>query len=94
MAKIETLEVNVTEQDIRLGIQKSCRECPNGLAIYNATRLDSVRVDVGLPNVYIYNNFDTIFKSTLPHDVVKWILKFDDGDPVEPITYTLTNELD
>lgn len=94
MAKIDTIKVEVTEQDIHDGVKASCSNCPNALAISRVLGPDFTQVTVGAINTLAINsNGSCAFSSRLPFGVMKWIADFDSGRKVKPITYTLTNEL-
>ena len=82
--------VTVTEGHITEGVRGSCSHCPVALAL-----------DDAFPDATAYANgatFDLWFHAgdamrfDLPAEAESFILAFDDGDPVEPFTFTVDPE--
>lgn len=84
------MQFKVTKKHIKNGEQGNAEGCPVFLCLNEKTK--------GLNSVYTYVNFnytdnpeDNINGISLPtpEGVRKWIYKFDDGHPMEPMTFEL-----
>lgn len=80
--------INVTEQDIAVGEQRSCRHCPISVAIGRISGAISVSTDeecirVGSNDVIPSDHYAT------PCAAAEFIRAFDTGNPVEPFTFEL-----
>ena len=78
------LDINVTDTDIVEGVRKDCETCPVALALSRAGGSAAVVAqDIEVVIDGVRRNFG------IPPELVNFILDFDDGRPVEPITCTL-----
>jgi hypothetical protein len=73
--------VDVTPEDIRLGVPGSCRSCPVARAIRRVYRADWI---VGGQTAELSRD------EWWRHDATKFIAAFDDERPVSPCTVTFT----
>lgn len=102
----QTITVDVTEEDIKHGVRKSCHRCPVAKALERVFQepelaLD-VRVDQADVSVYGYPETKamrkriggtyTKFYSILPKDVAERIAHFDEHGFMEPFSFSLTHQ--
>lgn len=77
------ITINVTEEDIKKG-EKSCMSgCPVAIAARRATGR-KVRVSIN----YLFYEFG-LREHALPHEVSNFVCDFDNGLPVQPITFEI-----
>lgn len=83
--------IKVTDNYIKLGIRKLCRNCPVALAIRDT--IPHILADVTLHEIYISNKDDIRMNNALvyhsPTKVVSFVKAFDSGLPVEPFEFEL-----
>lgn len=90
--------IEVTPEDIRLGVRKACQLCPIARSILRATGVDQARVITVSPglrdwevSLYQYNNGHSV-TVLLPRIAAAFAEKFDVGGKVEPFTFDLPIE--
>ena len=74
--------INVTQEDILLGVEVSCDGCPIARAISRA--IPSSKVFVLGDKAII----DSVWVS-LPRECLEFVCRFDNGLPVAPFSFTL-----
>ena len=78
------LDLAITDADIVEGVRKDCESCPVALALSRAGGSAAVvGQDIEVDIDGVRRNFG------IPPELVNFILDFDDGRPVEPISCTL-----
>ena len=80
--KMKTIEVEVTERNIKQGLLGMEEYCPVALAIKRVTRLRNVFVGGGVIETEKWS-------VKMPVKVRKFIGRFDDEKPVQPFKFTL-----
>ncbi len=86
----DSYEISVTAEDIARGKRGSCGECPIALAVARALG-KATDVKVTCVFAYIRHNLrDATTVYALPGKATRFIDAFDDGEPVEPFTFTMT----
>jgi len=78
------VKVIVTEQDIVNGIRHDCSSCPIALALKRV--FPNSDPDVGYDS-YIHRNGQSTLVLTVPPTAQDFILRFDDGEDVEPFEF-------
>lgn len=84
---MRTVKISVTAEHINAGEQRDCADCPVALAIKDTLHPLSIEITddfihFGLPGGR-YSPVHT------PENVSYFVDKFDDGQPVQPFTFTL-----
>jgi hypothetical protein len=79
------MKVEVTEKDIRTGIQADCMECPIALAINRS--LGSGHARVRRHRIDMYN--PTLKCIPLPSEARAFVLDFDRGKEVLPFSFEI-----
>lgn len=77
----KTVKVEVTQQDIEAGVRVNPWACPIGRAAERAFGEPAGMAS----DILVGNNYYDV-----PPDVRRWVLDFDRGEPVEPITFVAT----
>jgi hypothetical protein len=87
----KTITVDVTEEDIKRGVRKSCSKCPIARAITRQfTGLYIVRVDRG--DVTLFDApYRVCFWAELPSYVMDCINRFDEDGLMEPFSFSLND---
>lgn len=85
------LTVTITAQDIARGVQSDAERCPLARALKRRLKT-TYRPDVGISEVDLYRTSTgrLAHKRPLPAVAMNWVTAFDDGEPVEPLTFRLT----
>jgi len=83
--------VNVTEDDIKYGCKSAPGLCPVALAIKRTFGINE-GVSVIPSDVAIFNENLIIQRATFPHHVRDFILDFDHGRVVQPISFDMELE--
>lgn len=78
------INVEVTAEDIKRGIKVDCLNCPIALALDRCGQPDA---SVSDSDVEIDGRF-----IRMPLDARRFVQDFDDGKPVEPFAFELTDE--
>ena len=76
------MTIIVTADDIACGVRRDSQECPIARAAWRA----GVRIVVG--NV-TYRTLDGTRGGRLPLRIAQWVRRFDAGESVAPITWTI-----
>ena len=85
---MRTFLIDVTAQDIRDGLQNACKECPIALAAKRAG-IDDPSVGANLDG-WTGTVEDRAGKTApLPAAALRFISRFDAGQPVEPLSFTV-----
>jgi hypothetical protein len=80
---VEKVEIEVTQADIDHGVRDSCESCPIALALNRACPgRGPATVDT---DSFYFDWFSEVYMLT--REAQKFIKKFDDGDPVGPISF-------
>ena len=84
--------VKVTQADIARGVQDNCMECPIALAIIKAFPVCAhLHIEVMIDCVRIAEPFDVdSLEVKLPRTVSAFIASFDNGRPVEPFEFAIS----
>jgi hypothetical protein len=98
MSVILTCAVDVTGEDIDRGLRGDCAACPLALAIERAVRAatgatDFVGVLVDEMGVTVQGHTlcdGTLLCANLPAAAGDFVVRFDDGRPVTPLSFPLT----
>lgn len=97
MKLVTDIWVNVTQNDIKRGKRMNCFQCPVSRATRRALKRNKVDTDlVSSAPLYIMatevSSFRSEFKARTPDIVVSFMAEFDNGEPVYPFSFKLTNE--
>jgi len=90
-----TVAVSITAQDIENGLRGGCFRCPGALAI-NRFLKEGLGSVVGYDLVNLVNlvtidkSAPVVFDVPAPEALTRFIVTFDDGRDVEPVTFDLT----
>ena len=79
-----TITVNVTERDIAFGTRNACEYCPIARALARA-------ID-GKPSVHLSYAMIGESRYNLPREAIQFVVDFDAGLPVRPLSFTLSEE--
>jgi hypothetical protein len=79
--------IQVTQDDIDLGVQDSDANCPVANAILR--QLGADMVSVGANDIVVYHKGDTAYLYDLPLEIAEWLDDFDDGEDVLPVEFEL-----
>lgn len=84
------IEIQVTDEDIRLGTAKDCQACPVALALIRVVASD-VRVSVLRDGVLLkrYGKGLTTLKITFPVEIASWIRQFDLAGTNKPAAFKI-----
>ncbi len=88
MSDTKTIEVELTEDDMRHGKANDCAECPVARAVARA--LPGAEPHVFHEEIELYGKYDG--SATTPEEVSKWIDDFDSARNVAPFRFTLKFE--
>ena len=83
-------EIQVTQKDIEKGEVYACQNCPVALAFQRATGFHNLYV--GQTHFYADEPFSgskKIRSRRLPESVIDKIAEFDDGECMDPFTFTI-----
>lgn len=83
------MTVSVTETDITDGVRANCVFCPIARAIQRQLAAGCEAI-TGYRHLTVLGPAEPDYtRLTLPDRVTTWITRFDAGEPVEPLTFTL-----
>lgn len=84
MVETKEITVEITEDDIRQGIQREPYYCPIARAARRATGMSMV---MGASLLHS-DDREPVWGAFVEPDVIEWMGKFDKGEKVEPFTFT------
>jgi len=82
---MKTININVTENDIRQGVPEDCNQCPIAIAALRVFPETEIRVG-DMIEVYPLNGDDEEWYD-LPDSALEFISDFDDGKDVHPFSF-------
>lgn len=84
------IKLNVTQDHINNGQQKSCKSCPIATAVLEQCEIEPAKVSVSTLYIALWAN-KTRYRCDLPETISNWISFFDKGGPdwVKPFKTTL-----
>ena len=74
--------INVTQEDIEIGIKKSSSRCPIARALMRIFPGNKVRV--GFEDILIYNSYGLVNRYKSTKNMKRFMNSFDHGKPVKP----------
>lgn len=83
--------VEVTQEDIDKGEALDCYKCPIALALLRLfpDYVPDVEGEKASLCQEPFGMLETVFRASLPEDASDFVYTVDDGEPVEPIEFTL-----
>lgn len=86
---MKTITVEVTAQDIARGLRQHCQLCPIALALIRcAPNVSRVDVDWVSACLMLADSEDGLH-ATLPMSARRFVKRFDNAEPVAPLTFQL-----
>lgn len=83
----DTIEIEISQDDINTGVESDCKECPSAIAISRFFN-DKYRINVYSTSTYISSDNGTI-QYLHPYELIHFIRCFDSFEEVYPGKYTL-----
>jgi hypothetical protein len=80
---MKTVEINVTDEDIKNGERADCELCPIACAARRAG------IDYALVNTTYILVGPMAVRIALPTEAQAFVIEFDSGQPVQPFTFTI-----
>ena len=81
------MKINVTEEDIRMGLRYECSKCPIAIALKRAYKEE--RVAVSTVAFLIYHLSIPLHTLDDDSNIVSFIEDFDNGRPVKPFSFEI-----
>lgn len=86
--------INITEEHIRIGAANNSSECATALALQESFGPKyHVCVSHKLAWVYSKGGIYPYWSIDFPEAITEWIIQFDDGDQMQPISFQITESM-